>query len=109
MAAMMSLNSFRNRILQDKLAIGLFSLLFLGIALSAGFVHNHSADPFHTQAHDNCPVTVWSHTPFAFFGVSFQLVFSVLLVAIFFQILSSAPPQQCFSSQAPRAPPAFSS
>lgn len=104
---MLSLTHIRKNIFRQGLGTGLFCLFFLFTALTAGAVHNHSDDPLHTQEHNDCPAAVWSHTPFAFFGLSLQLLFSALIVAALFQFFVSIPQQERFSPQSPRAPPIF--
>ncbi len=82
---MQSLRNFRQNILKNKLSLTIFCFFFLATALSAGFFHNHTDDPFHTKEHNDCPVSAWAHTPFSIVSlVEFSSFVLFLVGSVYF-------------------------
>ena len=105
---MVFLSNTRYQISRNKFAVAFFAIFFLATALSAGFIHNHAGDPFHTKEHNDCPVSVWAHTPFSHAVIAFQIILTAVIIAALSLTASLIPQLQYYSPQLSRAPPSIS-
>jgi hypothetical protein len=104
---MQSLANARQNILKNKAVVAFFAFFFLATAVSAGFIHNHADDPFHTREHKSCPVSVWAHTPFNFVSNFVFNSFVALLAGAVCVAFADPFISQYFLTRSPRGPPAF--
>jgi hypothetical protein len=105
---MLSLSNTRQWIFKNKAAVAVFAFFFLATALSAGFIHNHAGDPFHTKEHNSCPVSVWAHTPFNFVTTTLFNFFALLLTWAVYLALAKPFIPKYFLTRSPRGPPIIS-
>ena len=100
-----SLVKIRGGISRHSWALGIFVTAILFFSAFAGFLHNHSDDPFHTQSHETCPATVWAHTPFVVLLTVSLFITARTISATVVNFAASFVAEDYFFPKASRAPP----
>ena len=102
----LSLLKIRALIARHSQILGIFAAAVLLFSSFAGFLHNHSDDPFHAQSHETCPATVWAYTAFTVLLITGLFLTVRPVLTYIFNSAASFAAEDYFFLKASRAPPA---
>src|SRR5258708_5117194 len=102
---MNSLLVLRKSLERNSFLLWILGALILFSVLTSGLIHNHHDDPFHFKEHDDCPVSVWNHTPIACCAATIILYVAFIFLGNFVFSYRPTPRSIFHFLKSPRAPP----